>query len=333
MKKIFCLIFLPIVAFAQSGGALVSNNGQNWPNGTQQVLSQGSNGALYVMAPPGGTINPIPVTVSGSGGSTTANQGTPNTAANGWPVYLEFGGIALPLGQSLSAASVPVVLPAAQVTALTPPTSVSVTQATASNLNAQVQGIGTAGAPNGGVISVQSVSQLPTYYVYGTAYTAYATPTDLMCLNNAGTNIIYLDTFTVTVQSTATAFQEMFYIRRSAADTGGTPTAATVNKADLSDVAPTATFTLYGSAPTVGAAVATFDDVQFSSTASATSAGAAVTFAGRINWPATSNGSSTNTVVKPITMRSGESVCLNFNGAVLPAGETLKYYIRWSENP
>lgn len=42
------------------------------------------------------------------------------------------------LGQALAAASVPVVLPAAQITALTPPTTVTVTQATGTNLHAVI---------------------------------------------------------------------------------------------------------------------------------------------------------------------------------------------------
>ena len=75
-------------------------------------------------------------------GSVTANAGTNlNTSA----LALESGGhlasidSKVPsLGQALSASSVPVVLPAAQITTLTPPTSVTVTQATGTNLHAVI---------------------------------------------------------------------------------------------------------------------------------------------------------------------------------------------------
>ena len=52
------------------------------------------------------------------------------------------------LGQALATASTPVVLPAAQITSLTPPTSVTVTQPTAANLNATIVGTGTLAVQN-----------------------------------------------------------------------------------------------------------------------------------------------------------------------------------------
>lgn len=119
--------------------------GGAWAQSSCVVSSSAPNYAPYVGQSAACSVDTngnIRTTATGSS-SVTANQGTPNTAANGWPVYLEFGGVALPLGQALSAASVPVVLPAAQITTLTPPTSVSVTQATAASLNATVVGTGT----------------------------------------------------------------------------------------------------------------------------------------------------------------------------------------------
>ncbi len=67
-----------------------------------------------------------------TGAATSALQTTGNTSlatiATNTPA----------LGQALAAGSVPVVLPAAQITTLTPPTSVTVTQATGSNLHVDV---------------------------------------------------------------------------------------------------------------------------------------------------------------------------------------------------
>lgn len=65
-------------------------------------------------------------------GSTTVVTGT--VASN----ITQIGGSTLTIGQQLAAASIPVILPAATVTTLTPPTSVTVTQATPANLNATV---------------------------------------------------------------------------------------------------------------------------------------------------------------------------------------------------
>jgi len=79
----------------------------------------------YCSSDTGATWNPCPP-AAGGGGSTTANQGTPNTAANGWPVYLEFGGVALNLGATTASGSIPVVL--------------------ANNVNVPVVGAGAAGS-------------------------------------------------------------------------------------------------------------------------------------------------------------------------------------------
>ncbi len=50
----------------------------------------------------------------------------------------QVGGSSIAIGQQLSAASLPVVLPAAQITSLTPPTTVTVIQPTGSNLHVDV---------------------------------------------------------------------------------------------------------------------------------------------------------------------------------------------------
>lgn len=62
------------------------------------------------------------------------------------------------LGQALSAGSVPVVLPATQITALTPPTTVTVTQATGTNLHVVIDS-GTVAATQSGTWTVSDTSQ------------------------------------------------------------------------------------------------------------------------------------------------------------------------------
>lgn len=79
-----------------------------------------------------------------AGASTSALQTTANTSLSA--IQTSVANIPAQ-GQALSAASLPVVLPAAQITTLTPPTSVTVTQATASNLNATVTGTVSTKAP------------------------------------------------------------------------------------------------------------------------------------------------------------------------------------------
>ena len=72
------------------------------------------------------------------------------------------------LGQAVAGASVPVVLPAAQITALTPPTTVTVTQATGTNLHTVVDSLPSIPAGANAIGSV-SVSNFPgTQPVSGT---------------------------------------------------------------------------------------------------------------------------------------------------------------------
>lgn len=89
-----------------------------------------------------------------AGASTSANQTTANTSLASIDTKTPA------LGQALAAASVPVVLTAAQITTLTPLTSVTVTQATAANLNATVVGTGT--------FAVQATLAAETTKVIGT---------------------------------------------------------------------------------------------------------------------------------------------------------------------
>lgn len=69
-----------------------------------------------------------------TGVSTAANQTTANSS------LASIDGKTPNLGQATTAGSVPVVLPASQITALTPPSTVTVIQPTAANLNATVTG-------------------------------------------------------------------------------------------------------------------------------------------------------------------------------------------------
>lgn len=80
-----------------------------------------------------------------AGASTSALQTTGNTSVASIDTKTPS------LGQAAAINSVPVVLPTIQITALTPPTTVTVTQATASNLNANVSGTVTSniGTTNG----------------------------------------------------------------------------------------------------------------------------------------------------------------------------------------
>lgn len=115
---------------------------------------------------------PLPVVQTGTpalptGASTSALQTTGNTSlstiATNTPA----------LGQALAAASVPVVLTAAQVVTLTPPTTVTANLGTLNGAAtaAKQPALGTAGSASADVISVQGIASMIAFKVDGSAVT------------------------------------------------------------------------------------------------------------------------------------------------------------------
>ena len=90
------------------------------------------------------------VNITGGGGG-SVTQGTVPWVDN----ITQIGGAAFSLGQQLAAASLPVVLTAAQISTLTPLSTVAVTQSTSPWI---VAGGGTAGTPGTAVLTVQGIS-------------------------------------------------------------------------------------------------------------------------------------------------------------------------------
>jgi hypothetical protein len=181
---------LPTGAAVETGGnlATIATN-------TGRIPAQGqalAGASLPVVLPAAQITSLTPPTAVGLNAGTnvvgkfTTDQTTHGTTDLVAADITKVGGSALAIGQQLSTASLPVVLPAAQITSLTAPvlgagsaivgkvgidqttpgtsngvqvtnTSLAVTQGTASSLNATVVGSGTAGTPAGGVLSVQGV--------------------------------------------------------------------------------------------------------------------------------------------------------------------------------
>jgi len=124
-----------------------------------------------------GVQSPLQVPGDTSGNPLATAPGTPNasfalpvqgvTSGTPFPVTGTFWQATQPvsgtfwpysLGQQLAASSVPVVLTAAQLTTLTPPTTVAVTQATAASLNATVVGTGTFATQSAITAAINSIA-------------------------------------------------------------------------------------------------------------------------------------------------------------------------------
>lgn len=175
-------------------------------NGTQitQVsnfpATQPVSGTVTVVQPTGTNLHTvIDSSALPTNASTSALQTTGNTS------LASIDSKTPALGQQLAAASSPVVLTAAQLTTLTPLTSVAVTQATAANLNATVVGTGTfavqaaqSGAYNitniTGTVSLPTGAATSANQTNGTQQAKITDGTNLATIKAASTASVTTDT-------------------------------------------------------------------------------------------------------------------------------------------
>ena len=133
----------------------------------------------------------------------------------------------------------------------------------------QVEGLGTAGAPAGGVVSVQGVvsgTSAPTlitdfnvtkatYSASGTVVAALAA-TDLVTLTGSATKIIKLTRLSFFGAQMSGSIATVSIIRRSAANTGGTSLVRTATPHDSTNIAASGVVVSYTANPTaLGASV------------------------------------------------------------------------------
>lgn len=126
-----------------SSGNLLTSPAPGAATSALQVTGNAALGSILLDLTNGTQITQITGTVPlPTGSATAANQVTGNNS------LASIDGKTPALGQALAAASVPVVLTAAQITTLTPLTSVTVTQATGTNLHTVIDS-GTISLPTG----------------------------------------------------------------------------------------------------------------------------------------------------------------------------------------
>lgn len=183
--------------------------------------------------------------------------------------------------------------------------------------------VSVAPASDGVFSTTQSGAILPTYTIATTAYVAYATPTDMLCVTGSATRIVRVVSMTLQMGATTQGGVSIAYVKRSTANTGGTSSSLTPVALDSLSAAPTAVDILYSVAPTTGNALGF---VNMVSVVAAPSAGV-----GGI----TSIGGTTMLADfrQPVVLRGvAESLCLNFQGAAWPAGGSATILATWTES-
>lgn len=179
---------------------------------------------------------------------------------------------------------------------------------------------------NNNDVEIYAPQLLPSYSGGSAAFSPPATPTDVFVLGGVANMILRVwRLYLCTVQTTA-GVNSWFLIKRSAANTGGTPVAATKVPHDSSDPASSAVCQAYTANPTINGTVGNI-------------------WAGKINSPAPATAGIGGLVGvqfdframfgKPIMLRgANEQLAVNFGGAALPPGLSVHVSADWTEeNP
>lgn len=166
---------------------------------------------------------------------------------------------------------------------------------------------------------------LPSFGAGG--YGAYATPTDLITIQGSDTKTVIVTAFNMTIQATSAAIAICRFIRRSTANSGGVYSNPTPVKMSSNNPAPSASINVYTGAPTLGAdngiiAYSVANIVTLTSSPYALNIAQLIT---------PSANQSTNSQQGFVIHGANESLCLNWNGAALPAGFSAGYNIEWIE--
>lgn len=280
------------------GTNINNSNTGNKDAAIQHVAMDDGLGAIL-----GTAANPLNVTDAGTGGdASAANQTTQITAAN---------------------------LTNTEIGSLTE--TAPATDTASSGLNGRLQRIAqrlttiiTSGLKIVGMNGVGAGN--PTYRATVTGYGGYATPTDLINIAGSASKTVIVTGITLQIQSTAAALQTLYFIKRSTANTGGTPTSLTAIPLDSTNAAATAVLSTYAAAPTLGSAVGNVLILQAASVV----ATAAPAGAGLNNLVATSV--SASDLRQGVVLRGvAESLSVNYNGGALTVGLAITAIIEWIE--
>ena len=164
--------------------------------------------------------------------------------------------------------------------------------------------------PNGHGYVAAAPQSVETFAATTAAFTPAATATDLCVITGHPSATIRVLDVRISGVATATEPENIFLVKRSAANTGGTFVAATAIPYDSADVSVDPTVGHYTANPTINGTVGTvaYRKVSFNAAASAVS-------------KLTENLLSDSPLAKPIVLRgAAQQLAINFAGAALPAG-------------
>lgn len=167
---------------------------------------------------------------------------------------------------------------------------------------------------------------LNSYFAFGMDYAAYATPTDMLTIQGSATKIIRINNALMRIGSTGGSLQKLHFIKRTAANTGGTFAAQTAKLLDSGSPAATAVVNLYSVIPAglgagVTLAVAPVVTTVLTAAPAIFSMGSHISAASAV------------TTTTPVVLRgASEWLALNWAGVALPGGFLAHWEISWTES-
>jgi hypothetical protein len=171
---------------------------------------------------------------------------------------------------------------------------------------------------NPGLIVQQHVGR--SYSTAAALYTGYASPTDFFAIRGSATKIIKIIKIRLSGYATANNIIDLALVKRSTANTSGTPTTLTNVPLDSVNPAATAVAVTYAAAPTVGTLVGNICACQVELPAKSGVGGYI------LRWDFWHNGGG------PVILRgTNEMATLNAYGTSFPAGTNLNITLEWIE--
>lgn len=189
----------------------------------------------------------------------------------------------------------------------------------------------------GGSLKVIQSCGYATYKVVANDITPITSSYDIVNILNPSTSTVLLvpTRLYIAMDATAASTMDAYMVRRTAANTGGTPVAITYNAAtsaltgtitfiphDTNDAASQATINAYSVNPTYGTGLQV-EMGHLTVPAAATPSVGLVPW--EINW--TTRGG------KPLIIRPGQSFAPSFGGQTPPAGANMYMSVEWIEVP
>lgn len=162
-------------------------------------------------------------------------------------------------------------------------------------------------------------SGLPTYIAAQVAAAPGAGANDIIQIAGANLKIIKIRTILIGGTAAAARQQTVGVVRRSSADTGGTPVNLVPRAADSTDAAASAVATFFSAAPTIGTGVGILDANSF-----------ALVVSGGLQDRAIFNYEQL-TAKAPTLNNSSDFICINLTGVATIATDKIDFSIWWTE--